>query len=99
MKLKTLALATGFALSAMSVVGTAQATSLATSILDIRNLTFRDGGGNILDLKRFFRHQPHEHGGHIHFAKWDNPDRSKDWRRRGHRHVPHSPGYAGARIH
>src|SRR5687768_13013864 len=53
MKLKTLALATGFALAAMSVVGTAQATSLATSILDIRNLTFRDSAGAILDVSNF----------------------------------------------
>src|SRR5687768_13335923 len=53
MKLKTLALATGFALSAMSVAGTAQATALATSILDIRNLTFRDGAGAILDRSNF----------------------------------------------
>jgi hypothetical protein len=53
MKLKTLALATGLALSAMSVAGTAQATALATSILDIRNLTFRDGTGAILDRSDF----------------------------------------------
>jgi hypothetical protein len=53
MKLKTLALATGFALAAMSVVGTAQATALATSVLDIRNLTFRDSAGAILNVNDF----------------------------------------------
>lgn len=44
MKLKTLTLATGFALSAMSVAGVAQADALATSVLDITGFTISQGG-------------------------------------------------------
>ncbi len=53
MKLKTLALATSIALSAMSVAGTAQASSLATSILDITNFTFKNASGSILNVSDF----------------------------------------------
>lgn len=52
MKLKTLALATSIALSAMSAVGTAHAGALATSVLDMTNFTIFKGG-NILDRSAF----------------------------------------------
>ena len=44
MKLKTLAVATGIALSAMSAAGPAQAGALATSVLDITGFTIFKGG-------------------------------------------------------
>ena len=44
MKLKTLAVATSIALSAMFAVGPAQAGSVATSVLDITNFTISRGG-------------------------------------------------------
>ncbi|MEP7072778.1 MAG: EDSAP-1 family PEP-CTERM protein, partial [Nitrosospira sp.] len=53
MKLKTLALATSIALSAMSVAGTAQAGALATSVLDITNFTL-SRGGTLLDFNTDF---------------------------------------------
>jgi hypothetical protein len=52
MKLKTLTLATGFALSAMSVAGVAQADALATSVLDITGFTISQGG-TALDASDF----------------------------------------------
>ena len=48
MKLKTLALATGFALTAMSAAGSAQASALATSVLDITNFQISNSGGTRL---------------------------------------------------
>lgn len=47
MKLKTLTLATSLALSAMTVAGSAQATALATSILNITGFTISDGSGQL----------------------------------------------------
>jgi hypothetical protein len=47
MKLKTLTLATGFALSAMSVAGVAQASALATSVLDVTNFTISGASGQL----------------------------------------------------
>ena len=44
MKLKTLAVATSIALSAMLAVGPAHAGSVATSVLDITNFTISRGG-------------------------------------------------------
>ncbi len=54
MKLKTLALATSLAISAMSVAGTAQAGSLATSVLDITGFTISHTGGAILNATTDF---------------------------------------------
>jgi hypothetical protein len=54
MKLKTLALATSLALSTMSVAGTAQAGSLATSVLDITGFTISHTGGAILNATTDF---------------------------------------------
>jgi len=48
MKLKTLALATGFALAAMSAAGSAQASALATSVLDITNFQISNSSGTRL---------------------------------------------------
>ena len=45
MKLKTLALATSFALAAMSAAGSAQADALATSVLDITNFEILNNAG------------------------------------------------------
>lgn len=45
MKLKELALATSVALTALTAAGTAQAGALATSVLDITNFFFTQGGG------------------------------------------------------
>lgn len=53
MKLKTLALATGFALSAMAAAGSAQAGALATSILDITNFKLTYADGTQLDKSNF----------------------------------------------
>ena len=54
MKLKTLTLATGFALSAMSAAGVAQADALATSILDIKNFMISHTGGAQLNVATDF---------------------------------------------
>jgi hypothetical protein len=53
MKLKTLTLATSVALSAMAVVGPAQAGALATSVLDLTNFTI-SRGGTVLDFNNDF---------------------------------------------
>lgn len=47
MKLKTMALATGLALSATAVTGTARADALATSVLDITNFTIFRGSSQV----------------------------------------------------
>lgn len=52
MKLKTLVLATSIALSAMAVASTTQAGALATSVLDLTDLTF-SRGGTILNVNDF----------------------------------------------
>ncbi|HEY6043927.1 MAG TPA: EDSAP-1 family PEP-CTERM protein [Nitrosospira sp.] len=53
MKLKTLAVATSIALSAMSTIAPAQAGSLATAVLDITNFTI-SRGGTTLDFNTDF---------------------------------------------
>lgn len=56
MKLKTLALATSLALTGMTVVTTAQAGALATSVLDITNFTIRyNSTGTQVDAGDFSR--------------------------------------------